>query len=405
MKQKYILLLGDGMGDYPLVELGNKTPLEVAKTPAMDYLAARGQMGQVRTIPDGMPKGSDVANLTILGYDPAVYYTGRAPLEAASMGLSLAADEVAFRCNLVNVQIPSGGALLEQGIMVDYSAGHVSTAEAEVLIRLVHEKLGSQAWRFYPGVSYRHLVVAKGGPERVDCTPPHDIPGKPLSAHLPRGEGAEDLIALVRASYAILAEHPINLERERTGKLPANLIWLWGQGKSPSLVPFRQKYGLSGSIISAVDLIKGLGRSAGLEVIEIPGATGYLDTNFEGKAQGLLKSMEGSDFCYLHLEAPDEAAHNGDLQSKIGAIEQFDARIVGPVIEGMKGRKGVRVLLLCDHLTPIVVRTHTDDPVPFLISSLDAEPQGGQRYTEAAAQASGVFFPEGWRLMEHFLKQ
>ena len=405
MNRKYILLLGDGMGDYPLAELGKKTPLEAAKTPAMDYLAERGRVGLVTTIPKGMAKGSDVANLSILGYDPVKYYTGRAPLEAASMGISLAANEVAFRCNLVNIRTPSPEALLEKGIMVDYSAGHITSAEAEILIRLIEERLGSRVWRFYPGVSYRHLTVAKNGPERVDCTPPHDIPGKPLSEHLPQGEGANDLISLMQASYEILSGHPINLEREKAGKLPANLIWLWGQGKSPSLLSFREKYGLSGSIISAVDLVKGLGRIAGLEVIEVPGATGYLDTNFEAKAEALLKSIEKLDFCYLHLEAPDEAAHNGDVQAKIQAIEQFDARIIGPVIEGLRGRKDVKVLLLCDHLTPIAVRTHTDDPVPFLISSLDAEPQVGQRYTEAAAQASGIAFPEGWRLMGHFLKE
>jgi 2,3-bisphosphoglycerate-independent phosphoglycerate mutase len=405
MKQKYLLLLGDGMGDYPIAEMGNQTPLEIARTPAMDYLAQRGQVGLARTIPPGMPKGSDVANLSILGYDPARYYTGRAPLEAASMGLTLAADEVAYRCNLVNIRTPSEEALLTEGEMVDYSAGHVTSAEAEVLIRLIDEKLGNQAWRFYPGVSYRHLMVARGGPEKVDCTPPHDIPGKPLSANLPQGEGAGSLISLMQASYAILSAHPINLERERAGKLPANLIWLWGQGKTPSLVSFREKYDLWGSIISAVDLVKGLGRIAGLEVIEVPGATGYLDTNFEGKAQALIESIGKLDFCYLHLEAPDEAAHNGDLRAKIRAIEMFDQRIIGPVIEGLKGRKGVKVLLLCDHLTPIAVRTHTDDPVPFLISSLDAEPKAGLRYTESDAHSSGLFFPEGHRLLEHFLRR
>ncbi len=404
MSRKYILLLGDGMGDYPIPELGNRTVLEVAKTPAMDYLAERGEVGLAQTIPPGMPKGSDVANLSILGYDPARYYTGRAPLEAANMGLTLAPDEVAFRCNLVNVQTPSTDSLLKQGVMVDYSAGHITSAEAEVLIRFIDEKLGNQTWRFYPGVSYRHLAVAKNSPEKMDCTPPHDIPGKPLSAHLPRGEGAEALISLSEASYEILSTHPVNLAREKAGKLPANLIWLWGQGRTASLVSFQEKYGLSGSIISAVDLVKGLGRIAGLEVIEVPGATGYLDTDFEGKAQALLRSIEEQDFCYLHLEAPDEAAHNGDVRAKIQAIELFDARIIGPVIKGLQNRKDVRFLLLCDHLTPIVVRTHTDDPVPFLVSSLDAGPQAGQRYTEAAAKASGVFFSEGHRLLGHFLK-
>jgi 2,3-bisphosphoglycerate-independent phosphoglycerate mutase len=404
MSGKYIVLLGDGMGDYPLAELGNRTPLEVAATPGMDYLAQRGSMGLMRTIPEGMAKGSDVANLSILGYDPVKYYTGRAPLEAASMGLSLSPDEVAFRCNLVNIKTATPTSPLEKGIMVDYSGGHISSQEAEALIRALDEKLGNQGWCFHPGVSYRHLLVVKNGPERVDCTPPHDIPGEPLSAYLPQGEGADFLILLMRASYELLSSHPVNLERERTGKLPANLIWLWGQGKPPNLPSFQEKYGLFGSIISAVDLVKGLGRAAGLQVIEVPGATGYLDTNYQGKAEGLLKSMEELDFCYLHLEAPDEAAHSGDVQTKIQAIEQFDARIIGPVIAGLKGRKGVKVLLLCDHLTPIVVRTHTDDPVPFLISSLDSDPQAGLRYSESAAAASGLSFPEGYRLMEHFLE-
>jgi 2,3-bisphosphoglycerate-independent phosphoglycerate mutase len=404
MNNKYVVLLGDGMGDYPLPELGNRTPLEAASTPAMDYLAERGSLGLVQTIPKGMPKGSDVANLSIMGYDPAKYYTGRAPLEAANLGLSLSPDEVAYRCNLVNIKTASPASPLEKGTMVDYSGGHISSAEAEVLVRFIDEKLGNEAWRFYSGVSYRNLLVVKNGPERLDCTPPHDIPGEPLSAYLPKGEGADFLISLIQASYEFLSRHPVNLERERAGKLPANLIWLWGQGKSPSLLSFREKYGVSGSIISAVDLVKGLGRCAGLEVIEVPGATGYLDTNYQGKAEALLKSIEELDFAFLHLEAPDEAAHNGDMHTKIEAIEQFDARIIGPIIKGLQGQKNIKVLLLCDHLTPIVVRTHTDDPVPFLISSLGAEPKAGLRYTEAAAKASGLFFPEGYRLMGHFLQ-
>jgi len=405
MSKKYIVLLGDGMGDYSIPELGNRTPLEAASTPGMDYLAQRGSMGLVKTIPPGMPKGSDVANLSILGYDPARYYSGRAPLEAANLGISLSPDEVAFRCNLVNIKTSSPDSALEQGIMVDYSGGHISNYEAQALMRFVDEKLGKEGCRFHPGVSYRNLLVVRDGPERVNCTPPHDIPGEPLSAHLPQGEGADFLIFLMQASHEVLSRHPINQERERAGKLPANLIWLWGQGKSPVLPSFEEKYGLSGSIISAVDLVKGLGRIAGLEVIEVPGATGYLDTNYQGKAEALLRSIEDLDFCFLHLEAPDEAAHNGDVQTKIQAIEQFDARIIQPVIEGLKDRKEVKVLLLCDHLTPIVVRTHTDDPVPFLISSPDGEAQAGARYTEAAGKASGIFFGEGFRLMDYFLKE
>ncbi|MDH7500447.1 MAG: phosphoglycerate mutase, partial [candidate division NC10 bacterium] len=254
-------------------------------------------------------------------------------------------------------------------------------------------------------VSYRNLLVVREGPERVHCTPPHDIPGQPLSVHLPKGEGADFLISLMEASYEVLSGHPINQERERTGKLPANLIWLWGQGRSPLVPSFHEKYGLFGSIISAVDLMKGLGRVTGLQVIEVPGATGYLDTNYQGKAEALLRSIEELDFCFLHLEAPDEAAHNGEVQTKIQAIEEFDARVIQPVIEGLKHRRGVKVLLLCDHLTPIVVRTHTDDPVPFLISSLDGNPHPGARYTEAAGKSSGIFFGEGFRLMDHFLQE
>jgi 2,3-bisphosphoglycerate-independent phosphoglycerate mutase len=405
MRKKWVVLLGDGMGDYPMPELENRTPLEVAATPAMDYLAERGMVGMVRTIPSGMPKGSDVANLSILGYDPRRYYSGRAPLEAASLGLSLSPEEVVYRCNLVSVSCSSATSVLETGTMVDYSAGHISSREAAVLMRFLDEELGEESCRFHPGVSYRNLLVIRGGPEEVCCTPPHDIPGRPLWQNLPRGKGAEVLISLMRRSYQVLSRHPINMERQKSGKLPANLIWLWGQGREPCLPSFAGRYGLTGSIVSAVDLIKGIGKCAGLQVLEVPGATGGLDTNYEGKAEALLRSLEEVDFCFLHLEAPDEAAHNGDLHNKIHAIEQFDRRIIQKIIDGLHGCQGIAVLLLCDHLTPLAVRTHTDDPVPFLISSLEGKVSPGRRYNEAAGRGSPLCFDDGFRLMEYFLQR
>jgi 2,3-bisphosphoglycerate-independent phosphoglycerate mutase len=353
---KFVVIVGDGMADEPLAALSNKTPLQVAKTPNMDLIAKEGRTGLARTIPDGMPAGSDVANLSVMGYDPRKYYTGRAPLEAAAMGVELAKDDIAFRCNLVNVI---------DGIMVDYSAGHITSPEARELIESLKPLMPEH--RLYAGVSYRNLLVLKTG-EKAVCTPPHDITDRPIKDYLPSGKDSELLRQLMDVSKSVMAMHPVNLKRMTEGKRSANMIWLWGQGSMPSLPAFQEKYGLKGAVISAVDLLKGIGVYAGLEVIEIPGATGTIDTNYQGKVQALFDALDRVDFVYLHVEAPDEAAHAGDLKLKIKAIELFDECIVGPIIKRLKALGNEwRVCVLPDHLTPIAIKTHTGDPVPFSI--------------------------------------
>jgi len=383
---KAAVLVGDGMADHPLPELGGRTPLEVARTPNMDLIAREGTGGLVRTIPDGMHPGSDVANLSVLGYDPKKYYTGRAPLEAASMGVELSEDEFAFRCNLVTV---------EDGIMADYSAGHISTEEARELISLLQRSLGSGDLRFHPGVSYRHLLVLRGRYEDLITTPPHDITGRPVEDYLPEGEGADLLVELMRASEEVLTNSELNRRRLAEGRKPANMIWPWGGGRTPKLPPFP----LEGGVISAVDLVKGIGTLAGLEVFDVPGATGYLDTNYEGKASCALEILKDMDFVFLHVEAPDEAGHSGSLEDKIRAIEDFDEKVVGPLLEGIR-KLGGRVLVLPDHRTPIPVRTHTPEPVPFAF--WPGEVHIGA-FSEGEAE-SGLRVREGHNLIEIFLR-
>ena len=357
---KYIVLVGDGMADYPIQELNERTPLEVARTPNMDFIAKNGKLGRVKTIPEKATPGSDVANISIFGYDPQKYYTGRGPLEAANLGIELEDDDVAFRCNLITASADT---------LVDYSAGHISSKEAKTLIEFIDKNLGTNRIKFYPGVSYRHLMLAKRGTdEHLDglaCKPPHDISGQSISKNLPKGDGAGILIKLMEESRKVLEKHEINLVRIDLKENPANMIWLWGQGKKPSMPKFAQKYGLKGSVISAVDLIKGLGRILGFDVINVPGATGYYDTNYEGKAKAALRSLEEKDFVFVHVEAPDEAGHNGDLREKITAIERFDQLVVGTILNVYKRRKNFRILVLPDHATPISVKTHTSEPVPF----------------------------------------
>ena len=392
---KLVLLLGDGMADYPIEELEGKTPLAAARTPNMDRLAALGCTGTVRTVPEGMSPGSDVANLAVLGYDPFRYYTGRGPLEASSMGVPLEKDDFAFRCNLVTV---------ESGVMVDYSAGHISTEEGREIIGSLSALEGSG--RFYPGVGYRHLLVMRRGAldvnwDQVACTPPHDISGEEISGHLPEGAGSSILRDLMEASVPVLSKHPVNRVRIARGKRPASMIWPWGQGRAPTLPTFKEKYGLQGAVISAVDLIKGIGRCAGLEVIDVPGATGYIDTNYEGKVEAALAALQRVDFVFLHVEAPDEAGHAGDLAMKIRAIEDFDSRVVGPVIRGLKDAGyGWRACVLPDHPTPLVLKTHTADPVPFAIAGLGISPDGVIAFDEEAASRGGYGLVEGYRLMD-----
>lgn len=361
---KYAVLIGDGMADYPIEELGNRTILQAARTPAMDSIAARGKTGLAKTVPDGFPPGSDVANMSILGYDPATYYSGRAPLEAASMGVALAEDDVAFRCNLITI---------ENGRIKDYSSGHISSDEAEILIDTLDSELGADKIRFYPGISYRHLIVAGNnlGAE-TECTPPHDITGKRKDSYLPRGKDGEFFSKIIKESMAVLELHPVNLKRIQEGKNPANSIWVWGQGYAPKFTAFKDLYGKKGAIISAVDLLKGIGIYAGLDVIEVPGATGYLDTNYEGKASAAIEALKTRDLVFVHVEAPDEAGHEGSTEKKLKAVEDFDSRIVAPILEYAENSdEPFTILVLPDHPTPVSVKTHTIDPIPFAIYRTD----------------------------------
>jgi len=399
---KYIVLVGDGMAGRPLKELGNRTCLQTARTPNMDMLAAQGEVGTARTIPRGFEPGSDVANLSILGYDPKKFYTGRAPVEAEYRKLKLGPDDVAFRCNLVSLSAPCDSA---GSVMDDFSAGHITTKEATSLIHVINKKLGSRDIRFYPGVSYRHLMIWKKGRERIRCTPPHDITGKKVSGYLPEGRGADILRTLMRDSSELLLSHPVNKKRTGQGLRPASSIWFWGQGRKLVLPKFRKKYGLSGALISAVDLTKGLGICAGFDVINVRGATGYIDTNYAGKARAALRALKTRDFVYVHVEAPDEAGHNGDIKAKIRAIEDFDGKVVGTVVKGIEKMGDFRILTLPDHFTPISVRTHTPEPVPFVIWGKGTGSRSGARsYSESICRMKKVrHFEKGHTLMDYFL--
>ncbi len=400
---KYIVIVPDGAADYPLEELGGKTPLQVAKTPHMDFLASHGIVGSVRNIPDGFSPGSDVANLSILGYDPRTYYTGRAPLEAVSMGLSLSKKDVAFRCNLVSLKFLDKKRIF----MDDYSAGHITTEEAKILIEEIDKKLGSDSLKFYPGVSYRHIMIWKEGTEDLECTPPHDITGREIMRYLPIGKNADFLKDLIFKSMEILRDHEINKKRIAEGKRPANSIWLWGQGKTPNLPTFREKYNLSGALISAVDLTKGLGILAGFHIINVPGATGWIDTNYEGKADYALQALEKVDFVYIHIEAPDEAGHQGDYKLKIKALENIDKILIGKIIKEAERRFGeFKILLLPDHPTPVKVRTHTSDPVPFVIYEGNQNKHVHNReFSETILTCPEIEIEEGYKLMNLFLKK
>lgn len=395
---KYIVLLGDGMSDEPIEELGGKTPLQAADTPHMDKLARQGIIGLAETVPQAFHPGSDVANLSVFGYDPASCYTGRSPLEAASMGVELGPNDVAFRLNLVTLGLAGGDMYMQ-----DFSAGHITTDEARELIGCLQEELGDDEFQFYPGVSYRHLMVWRGGLDDFKMPPPHDLTGQSISSHVLRSEESMPLMQITNAAQLLFRRHPVNLKRENEGKLPANSIWLWGQGRRPKMPTVKDKFNLTGAVISAVDLIKGIGIYAGLDVIDVPGATGYLDTNYLGKAEAALNALKSRDFVYLHVEAPDEAAHGGSLTDKIEAIERFDKDVVGVVMDGLHALGDYRVLLLPDHPTPVAKMTHTKDPVPFVLASSGSEfsPQSvAMDYSEAAAKASGLVIDPGHTLME-----
>ena len=398
-QMKYIILQGDGMADYPLEALGGKTPLEAARTPNMDWLAVHGVYGIAHVIPEGFPPGSDVGNMSIMGYDPAVYHTGRSPLEAASMGVALGPNDIAFRCNLVTL---GGG---NETLMEDFTSGHISTEEAADLIRDLDRELGGNGIEFFPGVSYRHLMVWRNGKEKMETTPPHDITDQKTAAYMPKGDGAERLLELMTASQRILAGHPVNKKRQAEEHRQATSIWLWGQGRAPQLPPLTRRFGIRGGVISAVDIIHGLGVYAGLERIDVPGITGFLDTNYVGKGEYAVRSLEKNDLVFVHVEATDEAGHMGDVEKKIQALEDFDEKVVGTVLKGMAHRKDYRILLMPDHPTAIALKTHVADPVPFvLFSAEDPQDNGNVGYNEKDAAATGIVAKKAYRLIEALIE-
>ena len=400
---KYVVMIGDGMADRPLEELGGRTPLQTASTPNMDRLVQHGIIGKIRTIPPGYSPGSDVANLNILGYDPREFYSGRAPLEAASIGIALNKDDVAYRCNLVTLKYNKEK---NRAVMDDYSSGHITTEEAKELITEINNSIGSDRISFYPGVSYRHIMVWASGITDIECTPPHDITGKDIADYLPVGDGEDILRELMMQASGILESHPINRERIKKGNKPANSIWFWGQGKKLNIPTFREKYALEGALVSAVDLMRGLGINAGFEILQVPGITGYLDTNYVGKAEAALKALKKVDIVYIHVEAPDEAGHSGNVADKIRAIEDFDSLVVGTVLKGLDSFDQYRILILPDHATPLAVRTHTEEPVPFVIydSRIKKEHKGIGFDESITENDEALFFEEGHKLMDYFIK-
>lgn len=400
---KFVLILGDGMADYPVPQLDNKTPLQYAKKPNIDFLTRNAQVGMVKTVPEGIPPGSDAANLSVMGFNPKVYYTGRSPLEAVSMGLELSDTDVALRCNLVTLSEEED---YRQKTMIDYSSDEISSEEAKELILAVNSVFKRDNICFYPGISYRHCMVWGNGLTGLNLTPPHDILGKKVEDYLPEGENNRLLLDMMIKSYDILKDHPVNKARVEKGLRPANSIWLWGEGKRPSLARFDEKYGIKGSVISAVDLIKGIGLLAGLKNVEVEGATGNIHTNFLGKAQAALNELEsGQDFVYLHVEAPDECGHRNEVENKVRSIELIDEQIVGTLLKGMEKYDDYRIMVLPDHPTPLSLRTHTSEPVPFLIYQKSKPVKSGlDSYTEELAKSTGVYFPDGYKLMDHFIK-
>jgi len=394
---KYALIIPDGAADLPIEELGGRTVLEAADIPNLDRLARAGRVGTTANVPDGMTPGSDVAIMSVLGYDPSADYTGRAPLEAAAMGIKTSPDQIVFRCNLVTIL---------DGVMADFSAGHIQTDEAKTLITHLNDHLGDETIRFYPGLSYRHLMVT-GLAERfvgLQTTPPHDIIGRPISDHLPRGKGSDWLNRLMARAGQLLADHELNQARKDRAERPASGIWLWGQGQTPTLEPFRSIYGLSGAVVTAVDLVRGLARLIDCEIINVDGATGYIDTNYAGKAQAACHAMDRVDLVVVHVEAPDEAGHSGDVEAKKTAVERIDGKIIAPVVRKLEGFDDWRILVLPDHPTPIAVRSHTSQPVPFVVAGSDISESGPDAFDERHARDTGLKIAPGWRLMEFFLQ-
>ena len=397
MNRKYVILIPDGMADEPLEELGGLTPLEAAETPNMDALAAKGIVGLTRNVPAGMSPGSDVAIMSVLGYDPAEYHTGRAPLEAPSVGVELTDDQIAFRMNFVTI---------DRGEMVDFAAGHISDPEAAVLVEAIQSALDSDEFKFYPGASYRHLMVTTET-DLLDtrCTPPHDIIGQSIENYLPQGSQAKRLLDIQDRAARILNGHEINVRREAAGKNPANRIWLWGQGTRPMMPFFKDVFGINGGIISAVPLLQSLAAYLGLQRIEVDGITGYLDTNYKGKGDAAVEALETCDFVCIHVEAPDEAGHSGDWQAKIEAVERIDQDVLGTVIKGLKHYDEWRISVLADHPTPVAIRTHTREAVPFLLCGCGIEPDGIDKMGESHARTSGILIDKGHTLIKRLFEK
>lgn len=399
---KYVVILGDGMADRPVPELSDKTPLEAAYKPCIDLLCALGENGMVKTVPDGMSPGSDTANLSVMGYDPKKYYTGRSPLEAVSMGIELKSTDMTYRCNLVTL---SDAERYEDKVMVDYSSDEISTQEATILVEFLNEKLCGGELKLYPGISYRHCLVLDKGNEGLVATPPHDILEKRIGDYAFDGENSGRFWEMMKASYDLLKDHPVNLDRVKRGLRPANSMWLWGEGRKPMLDNFKLLYGLNGAVISAVDLIKGIGKCAGLKSIDVEGATGNIHTNFEGKAQACLDELKnGADYVYIHIEAPDECGHRYEIYNKVKSIEMIDEKVVKPIFEELTRRgEDFGIMVLPDHPTPLSIRTHSSDPVPYLMYYSNKRKTGAPSYTERYLEKSINFISEGHTILRRFI--
>ena len=395
MATKYVIIVPDGAADEPLEQLDKKTVLEVAQTPNMDKISTQGRIGLVRTVPAGFEPGSDIAQMSLLGYNPLTFYTGRAPIEAVARNIKLSANDWVFRCNLVTIC---------DGKMEDHSAGHISTEEAGKLIKDLNEQLSNEKFRFYPGVSYRHLLVFKDADFDVKTYPPHDYIGTAVEKILPRGKGAEMLIDLIARSQQLFINHDINKIKKDLGENQVSSIWLWGQGKKARMESFKKRFGIIGAAITAVDLVKGLSMLIGFDLINVPGATGFVDTNYRGKASAAIKALDKYDLVFIHIEAPDEASHNGNVEMKKKAIEQIDKYIVGPVLEALQGYESWRILVLPDHPTPISSRAHSAEPVPFAMAGNGVSGILHTTFSETNAAKSGFKIDNGFELMEYFLK-
>jgi 2,3-bisphosphoglycerate-independent phosphoglycerate mutase len=399
---KYVVILGDGMADEAIKEIGNKTPLQVAVKPTIDNLTKKGEIGLVNTIPEGMNPGSDTANLSVMGYDPEIYYTGRSPLEAISMGINMKDNDISFRCNLVTLTEDEP---YENKKIIDHSADEITTREAKELIGAISEELSNSYLSFYPGVSYRHALIWENGSTNVKLTPPHDILEQCILEYIPQGDNSNEIYEMMKKSYDILNNHPINIERKKKGLNPANSIWIWGEGKKPSLDSFKDKFNKKGTMISAVDLLKGIAIAAGMDSVDVENVTGNIHTNFDGKAEACIEAIEkGSDFVYVHLEAPDECGHRGELDNKIKSIELIDEKIVKPIVKALE-EKGYdhRIMVLPDHPTPIAYRTHTSNPVPYMIYDSTKILNSNMIYNEVMAKESGNVCRKGHELMNYFL--